>query len=74
MAITGDETLSLTSLNHQDLNAYLGELLDAFKDGKITKSQALADLAKAISMAAIDNEEIASYIKISDFRYRFDLT
>jgi hypothetical protein len=74
LAITEDETLSLTSLNHQDLNAYLGELLDAFKDGKITKPQALADLAQAISMAAIDDEEIASYIDVSNFRCRFGLT
>ena len=66
--------MSLTSLNHQDLNAYLDELLDAFKDGKITKSQAIDDLAQVISMAAIENEQIANYIEVSDFRYRFDLT
>jgi hypothetical protein len=39
LAITDDEKLPLTSLNHQGLNAELGELLDAFKDGKIASTR-----------------------------------
>lgn len=47
---------NLTNQDHNNMDAYLGYLLDAYKSGKIEKTEAIGDLAHVI--AAIDQGNI----------------
>ena len=57
--------IKLSTADHKAMNEYLDSVLDGYKDGEIDLSKARADLAHAISAAAIDNEGFKQYIRLS---------
>ena len=57
--------INLSIGDHKAMNEYLDSVLDAYKAGEIGLSKARADLAHAISAAAMDNEGFKQYIRLS---------
>ncbi len=60
-------------LNQEAIAEYLEQVLDAFKDGKVSRDQAVAELVWIVTEAAIDNEsEIEA--RVMDFRERLKIS
>lgn len=49
----------LTDKDHADMDAFLGYLLDAYKDGALTRSTAIATLAHVIAAIGSGNHQEA---------------
>lgn len=49
----------LTTLDHQNMDAFLSDVLDDYKNGVITKNQAIAGLAHVMAALDRDNYEEA---------------
>lgn len=45
----------LTSSDHQNMDAFLGHVLDDYKEGTITKEQAVGGLAHVMAALDLDN-------------------
>jgi hypothetical protein len=59
-------------LNHDAVIAYLDEVLDAYKAGKITKEQARSELQTSLAKAAKDNgRDLDS--SLSNFKQRWNV-
>ena len=59
-------------LNQEAVAGYLEQVLDAFKDGKVSRDQAVSELIWLITEAAIDNrDEIEA--RLADFRERLNV-
>lgn len=56
--------LKLSKKDHSAMDDYINTILDAYKSGEISQLQARADLAHAITAAAIDNEDFKRYIRL----------
>jgi hypothetical protein len=60
-------------LNQEAVAGYLEQVLDAFKDGKVSRDQAVSELIWLITEAAIDNrDEIEA--RLADFRERLNVS
>ena len=60
-------------LNQEAIAEYLEQVLDAFKDGEVSRDQAIAELVWIVTEAAIDNEsEIEA--RVMDFRERLKIS
>jgi hypothetical protein len=60
-------------LNQEAIAEYLEQVLDAFKDGEVSRDQAVAELVWIVTEAAIDNEsEIEA--RVMDFRGRLKIS
>ncbi|MGD2025527.1 MAG: hypothetical protein PVJ46_09400 [Methyloceanibacter sp.] len=60
-------------LNQEAIAEYLEQVLDAFKDGEVSRDQAVAELVWIVTEAAIDNEsEIEA--RVMDFRERLKIS
>lgn len=56
-------SLKLTEADHRGLDKMLGTILDAFKNGDVSRSAAIGALAHVFTAAAIDNEgEVDSWL------------
>lgn len=61
-------------LNQKNVDKYINAVLDAFREGKIDQQQALADLAQALTMAAIDNsDDLKPYILATSIKQRWKI-
>lgn len=58
----------LTSKDHEDMDAFLGHVLDDYKAGKLDKVKAIAELAHVMAALDLDNygEVRASFAQGSD--------
>ncbi len=56
--------MKLSEADHRAMDTYLEAILDAYKSGKIDRLKARADLAHAMTAAAIDNEDFKNYIRL----------
>ena len=45
----------LTEKQHKELDRYLALVLDAYKDGAFSRSEAIGELAHVMTAAALDN-------------------
>jgi hypothetical protein len=60
-------------LNQEAVAEYLEQVLDAFKDGKVSRDQAIGELVWMVTEAAIDNsDEIEA--RLADFRERLNVS
>ncbi|MDJ0514171.1 MAG: hypothetical protein QNJ62_12085 [Methyloceanibacter sp.] len=60
-------------LNQEALADYIEQVLDAFKDGKVSKDKAIAELVWIVTEAGIDNtSEIEA--RLMDVRERFGIS
>ena len=60
-------------LNQEAVAGYLEQVLDAFKDGEVSRDQAVSELIWLITEAAIDNrDEIEA--RLADFRERLNVS
>ena len=60
-------------LNQEAVAEYLEQVLDAFKDGKVSRDQAIGELVWVVTEAAIDNrDEIEA--RLADFRERLKVS
>ncbi len=60
-------------LNQEAVAEYLEQVLDAFKDGKVSRDQAIGELVWLVTEAAIDNsDEIEA--RLADFRERLNVS
>ncbi len=60
-------------LNQEAIAEYLEQVLDAFKDGEVSRDQAVAELVWIVTEAAINNEsEIEA--RVMDFRERLKIS
>jgi hypothetical protein len=60
-------------LNQEAIAEYLEQVLDASKDGEVSRDQAVAELVWIVTEAAIDNEsEIEA--RVMDFRERLKIS
>ncbi len=50
---------NLTERDHTNMDAFLGHVLEDFKDGTITKEQAVSGLAHVIAAVDIQNHDEA---------------
>lgn len=60
-------------LNQEAVAEYLEQVLDAFKDGKVSRDQAVSELIWVVTEAAIDNrDEIEA--RLADYRERLNVS
>ena len=62
--------IDLTERDHRALDRYLDEVLNAYRDGKLTLGEARGELAHVFTAAAIDNEDVKRHIRISALEER----
>ncbi len=60
-------------LNQEAVAEYLEQVLDAFKDGQVSRDQAVSELVWIVTEAGIDNRgEIEA--RVADFRQRLNVS
>jgi hypothetical protein len=61
--------IKLTEQDHNDMDEFLGLVLDTYHQGETSRSQAIAVLAQVLTAAAIDNHgEVLAWFKPSQYR------